>query len=117
MTVVVDMEKKDRDPYHTTFHNLASTWVGTGNRNLAILARVLCPGFICAFNPKTVGDIFQALATQFTSKNDQDQQAMKTPNPKPYVYIYTYIEYIHPKPRPGGLCPYDPGYATSKHER
>ena len=58
MHAVVDMEKKDRDPYHTAFYNLASTWVSVGKRNLAILARVLCPGF---FRASSVGDIFEVV--------------------------------------------------------
>ena len=50
-----------RDGRHGKFHEHSSNWAAPGNRNLAILARLLIPAFTAASNVKTVGDLFEVV--------------------------------------------------------
>ena len=52
----------DRDPHHARFHERLTCWTAAGNRNLAVLTRLVIPNFSAASNAKTVGRLCEAVS-------------------------------------------------------
>ena len=52
----------DRDPHHDRFHERLTCWTAAGNRNLAVLTRLVIPNFSAASNAKTVGRLCEAVS-------------------------------------------------------